>query len=66
MILLNNSYVLINDMVQKNGYKLDYNNFYWLEVYTYERYCKPADSGKNELILDWHIMHKRIKYRCVE
>lgn len=53
--IINNSYILINDMVQKNGYKLDYNNFYWSEVYTYERYCRPADNGKEELILDWYM-----------
>jgi AraC family transcriptional regulator len=39
----------------KNGYKLDYSNFYWSEGYTYERYCKPTDNGKEELILDWYM-----------
>ncbi|SHO47763.1 helix-turn-helix transcriptional regulator [Anaerocolumna xylanovorans] len=53
--IIYNSYVLINDMVQKNGYKLDYNNFYWSEVYTYERYCNPANNGADELILDWYM-----------
>jgi AraC family transcriptional regulator len=53
--IIYNSYILINDMVQKNGYKLDYNNFYWSEVYTYERYCNPADNGADDLILDWYM-----------
>jgi AraC family transcriptional regulator len=53
--IIYNSYLLINDMVQKNGYILDYNNFYWSEVYTCERYGNLANDGENELILDWYI-----------
>lgn len=53
--IINNSYILINDMVKKNGYKLDYNNFYWSEVYTFERYCNPVNNGSDKLILDWYM-----------
>jgi AraC family transcriptional regulator len=53
--IINHSYVLINDMVQKNGYQMDYQNFYWSEIYTSERYCKPFEDGKDELILDWYM-----------
>lgn len=53
--IISNSYILINDMVQKNGYRLDYNNFYWSEVYTLERYCNPASNGTEELVLDWYM-----------
>ncbi|MDF2905234.1 MAG: helix-turn-helix domain protein [Herbinix sp.] len=53
--IINHSYILINDMVQKNGYRLDYHNFYWSEVYNYERYIKPSESGKGDLILDWYM-----------
>jgi AraC family transcriptional regulator len=53
--IINHSYVLINDMVQKNGYRMDYQNFYWSEVYTSERYCKPFGDGKDGLILDWYM-----------
>jgi AraC family transcriptional regulator len=49
--ILNNAYVLINDMAQKNGYKLDYSDFYWSEVYTLERFCEPSEKG-GEIILD--------------
>ncbi len=59
--IIYNSYILISDMVQKNGYKLDYDNFYWSEVYTYERYCNPADNGADELILDWYMPCKKEK-----
>jgi AraC family transcriptional regulator len=53
--IINSAYLLINDMVQKNGYQLDYEHFYWSEVYTCERYCNPADKGATELILDWYM-----------
>ncbi len=53
--IINHAYLLINDMVQKNGYRLDYSDFYWSEVYTYERYCRPFEESKGELILDWYM-----------
>lgn len=52
--ILNNAFVLINNAAQQNGYRLDFDAFYWSEVYTIERYCKPAESG-GELILDWYM-----------
>lgn len=57
--IINNAYILIKDMAQKNGYVLDNNNFYWSEIYTYERYCNPAENGSNELILDWYMPCKK-------
>ncbi len=53
--IINNSYILISDMVQKNGYRVDYHNFYWSEIYTVERYCNSLESGRDELILDWYM-----------
>jgi SAM-dependent methyltransferase len=53
--IINNAYMLINDMVKRNGYSIDYRHFYWSEVYTYERYCIPADKGQGEIILDWYM-----------
>ncbi|MDF2487162.1 MAG: DNA-binding protein AraC-type [Herbinix sp.] len=53
--IINHAYILIRDMAQKNGYRLDYQNFYWTEVYTYERYCNPSEQGSKELILDWYM-----------
>ncbi len=57
--IINSAYILINDMAIKNGYRLDYQNFYWSEVYTYERYCKPAENGESEIILDWYMPCKK-------
>lgn len=57
--IINSAYILINDMATKNGYHLDYDNFYWAEVYTYERYCRPAENGESEIILDWYMPCKK-------
>jgi AraC family transcriptional regulator len=57
--IINNAYILISDMVHKNGYQLDYDNFYWSEVYTSERYGNPANNGAEELILDWYMPCKK-------
>lgn len=52
--ILNNAYLLINDLSRKNGYRLDYTDFYWSEVYTWERYCEPSENG-GDIILDWYM-----------
>lgn len=53
--ILNNSYILIKDMVERNGYSLDYRDFYWTEVYTVSRYAEPIEAGSKEIILDWYM-----------
>ncbi|MCL2198262.1 MAG: AraC family transcriptional regulator [Defluviitaleaceae bacterium] len=53
--ILNSAYILINDIARKNGYRLDYTDFYWAEVYTWERFCKPMENGASEIILDWFM-----------
>jgi AraC family transcriptional regulator len=53
--IINNAYILISSMVQKNGYSLLYDDFYWLEFYTVSRFCEPLEQGADELILDFHM-----------
>lgn len=53
--ILNHSYFLITEAIEKNGYVVDYNNFYWCDVYTYERYCNPSDRGDKILTLDYFM-----------
>lgn len=53
--IVNNAYILISGMVQKNGYKLLYDNFYWVEYYSASRFCEPAENGADQLILDFHM-----------
>lgn len=58
--MIGNAYLLISDMVQKNGYTLDYENFYWLEFYTLSRFCEPLEQGAEQVILDWQMPCKKI------
>lgn len=53
--IIYNAYILIKDMCKKNGYKIDYNHFYWTEVYTIRRYVEPLEKGSSEIILDWFM-----------
>jgi len=36
--------------VEKTDRKIDYDNFYWCEVYTHDRYCEPLNQGKKVII----------------
>lgn len=51
--ILDNAYLLMSDMVSKNGYELKYNDFYWIEFYTVSRYCKAIESGAKQVVCDW-------------
>lgn len=51
--ILNNAYLLISDMVPRNGYELNYDNFYWIEFYTVSRYCTAVENGAKQIICDW-------------
>lgn len=51
--ILNNAYLLISDMVPKNGYSLDYNEFFWIEFYTVSRFCIPMENNEKQIICDW-------------
>lgn len=58
--IINNGYILISGMVQKNGYTLVYDKFYWLEVYTVSRFCDPLESGAKQVILDWYMPCRKL------
>ncbi|MHA6533674.1 helix-turn-helix domain-containing protein [Paenibacillus sp. BAC0078] len=58
--IISNAYILISSMVQKNGYTLAYDNFYWLEAYTVSRFCDPLEHGAQQVILDWHMPCRKI------
>lgn len=53
--ILTDSYFLITDGLQKNGYRVDYENFYWCDVYTYEGYCTPIELGEEVVVLDYYM-----------
>lgn len=52
--IISNSYILISNMVQKNGYVID-SDFYWVEFYTVSRYCDAIERGDKQVILDWEM-----------
>lgn len=44
------AYLLITEAIEKTGKEIDFNNFYWCEVYTLERYCEPLQRGEKVTI----------------
>lgn len=48
--ILDSAYLLITEAVEKTGEEIDYENFYWCEVYTHERYCEPLNRGEKVII----------------
>ncbi len=59
--IIENAYILISGFVQKNGYMLAYDDFYWLELYTVRRFCEPLEKGAEQVILDWYMPCRKIK-----
>jgi len=39
------AYLLITEAIEKTGRQVDFDNFYWCEVYTVERFCEPLKRG---------------------
>lgn len=53
--IIGDSYILISNMIRKNGYTLLYDDFYWVEFYTVSRFCEPLEKGAERVILDWNM-----------
>ncbi|WP_339272642.1 helix-turn-helix domain-containing protein [Paenibacillus sp. FSL K6-1330] len=45
-------YFICSEAIEKTGYKIDHENFYWCDIYTYDRYCTPLEKGQ-KVILDY-------------
>ncbi len=52
--ILDSAYFLITEAVEKTGGTIDYEHFYWCEVYTDERYCAPLKLGE-KVIIDYIV-----------
>jgi AraC family transcriptional regulator len=48
--IIASAYMLITEAIEKTGKKIDFDNFYWCEVYTLERYCEPLKRGEKVTI----------------
>ena len=53
--ILEDAYFLLTEAIQKNGYKVDYDNFYWCDVYTFDGYCRPVEQGEEVVVLDYYM-----------
>lgn len=59
--ILNHAYLLISDIVVKNGYVVDYEDFYWIEFYTVSRFCEPLEKGEKRIVCDWIMPCKKLE-----
>ncbi len=50
--IINCAYLICSEAIEKTGYKIDFEKFYWCDVYTYDRYCTPLEKGQ-KIILDY-------------
>ena len=50
-----NEFLLTKDALNKNGRRVDYDNFFALEVYTDDKFGIPKSNGDKVLILDYYL-----------
>ncbi|WP_340006830.1 helix-turn-helix domain-containing protein [Paenibacillus sp. FSL K6-0276] len=50
--IIDSAYLICSEAVEKTGYKIDFENFYWCDVYTYDRFSRPLEKGR-KIILDY-------------
>jgi effector-binding domain-containing protein len=56
-----NSRALTVNAIKKNGYEVDWENFFQCEVYTDLRFGIPKNRGEKILVLDFYIPCKKAK-----
>lgn len=52
------AYFLCTEAIEKTGYQVDYDSFYWCDVYTRDRYILPLEKGE-KIILDYFLPVKK-------
>lgn len=57
--IVNDAYAVTCDIVNKNGYEIDYSSFFWLEYYDSENFGNVGENQK-ELNLDFYMPCKKI------
>ena len=50
--IISSAYMLISEAIEKTNREIDYDNFYWCEVYTIERFVEPMKRGE-KIIIDY-------------
>lgn len=64
--IYNNAYFLITEAIKQNGYDVDWNHFYWCEVYTDARFGIPKSKGERLLTLDYYMPCKKALFSVDE
>lgn len=64
--IYNNAYFLITEAMQQNGYEVDWEQFYWCEVYTDARFGIPKSQGETCLTLDYYMPCKKTACSAIE
>lgn len=57
--ILASAYLLITEAIEKTGREIDFDNFYWGEIYTHERYRDPLKRGE-KVIIDYIMPVKAV------
>ena len=52
--IIPSAYLLITEAVEQTGRRIDYDHFYWCDVYTCQGYCEPMRRGE-KVTLDYII-----------
>lgn len=50
--IIDSAYSICTEAIEQTGYKVNHEDFYWCDVYTYKRYCIPLEKGQ-KIILDY-------------
>ncbi len=48
--IIDSAFLLITEAIEINNKEIDYNNFYWCEIYTQQRYSIPLSRGEKVTI----------------
>lgn len=58
--IVDSAFLLITEAIEKTGRKMDYDQFYWCEIYTKERYSTPLSRGE-KVIIDYLVPVKPLE-----
>lgn len=53
------AYLLITEAIEKTNMAIDYDNFYWCDVYTIERFAEPMKRGE-KIVVDYILPVKKV------
>ncbi|WP_413523326.1 helix-turn-helix domain-containing protein [Lactococcus raffinolactis] len=57
--IIDGAYALTSDIANKNGYEIDYSQFFWMEYYNNESFGS-VNENPNKLVLDFYMPCKKV------